>query len=65
MKTSYSIFKSRTFWTIVVMFIVTGGNAIVPMLPPGIQVIVTAILGIMAAHYHTNPSQQYNPLAKE
>ena len=30
---NFSIFSGRTFWTIVVMFIVGGGNDIDPVLP--------------------------------
>lgn len=56
----YSILKSRTFWTIVAMFLIGGVNAIVQVLPPDIQAAAVAILGIAATYFHVNPSQQYN-----
>ena len=59
---NYSIFKSRTVWSVIGIFVVVGGNAIVPMLPPAVQAIVTAILGFMAIYFKINPSQQYNPV---
>lgn len=56
----WSYLKSRTFWTIVAMFVISGGTAIIPNLPAAIQPILTGFLGILAIYYHTNPSQQYN-----
>lgn len=60
---NFSLFKSRTFWTVVVMFVVGGGNALVPVLPAPVQTAAMAVLGIMAAYFHVNPSQTYNPPA--
>lgn len=58
---TFSIFKSRTFWTVVVMFVVGGGTAIDPVLPVAIQVPVMGLLGVAAIYFHINPSQPYNP----
>lgn len=55
-----SIFKSRTFWTLVAVFVVGGGNAIVPMIPEGLQAIIVAVLAMLATYFHVNPSQEYN-----
>jgi len=57
---NWSIFKSRTFWTIVAMFVVGGGNAIVPVLPAAVQAVALGILGILATYFHVTPSQNYN-----
>lgn len=57
---NYSILKSRTFWTLVVMFIVGGGNALVPVLPSGLQATAMGLLSALAMYYHVNPSQPYN-----
>jgi hypothetical protein len=56
----YSIFKSRTFWTLVAVFIVNGGQAIAPMLSPDVQIAVNGFLLMLATYLHVNPSQQYN-----
>lgn len=55
----YSIFKSRTFYTVLAMFVVGGLNAIVPVLPADVQAIAMAVLGVAATYFHTNPSQNY------
>jgi hypothetical protein len=49
---NYSLLRSRTFWTVVAMFVVGGGNAIVPILPPAFQALVEGLLGILAAYFH-------------
>ncbi len=56
----YSLLKSRTFWTLVAIFVIGGGNALVPVLPPAVQALAVAFLGALAAYFHVNPSQQYN-----
>lgn len=43
------------------MFLVGGGNALVPVLPADIQVGVLGLLGVLATYFHTNPSQTYTP----
>lgn len=54
------VIKSRTFWTIVAMFVIGGGNAVVPMIPVGLQAIAIGGLGILATYFHVNPAQSYN-----
>lgn len=53
------ILKSRTFWTLVAMFIVGGTNAIVAYLPAGLEPVVMAALGVLATYFHITPSQNY------
>lgn len=60
MQKTFSIFYSRTFWTILAMFIVGGGNALVPVLPAAVQTIAMALLGLLATYFHINPQQSYN-----
>jgi hypothetical protein len=52
--TNYSVLKSKTFWTLVVTFVVTAGNAIVPLLPAGAQVTIVAILLALATIFHVS-----------
>lgn len=49
---NYSLLRSRTFWTMVAMFVVAGGNAIVPMISPGVQSIVELFLTVLASYFH-------------
>lgn len=57
---NYSIFASRTFWTIVAMAVIGGGNAIVPVLPPQVAAVAMLALSALASYFHVNPSQSYN-----
>jgi hypothetical protein len=50
--TNYSLLKSKTFWTLVVTFVVTAGNAIVPLLPAAVQAAVIAVLLMLATVFH-------------
>lgn len=51
--------KSRTFWTVVVMFLVGGVQAVQSMIPAHDVVFVEGVLGLMATYFHLNPSQNY------
>jgi len=53
-------FGSRTFWTIVVMFIIGGVEGIREVLPPQSLVFVQGGLGLLATYFKINPSQNYN-----
>lgn len=57
---NWSLFKSRTFWTIAAMFVIGGGNAIVGVLPASVQAVALLILSGLATYFHVNPSQSYN-----
>ncbi len=52
--------KSRTFWTVVVMFLVGGVQAITQFIPAGLLPFVEGGLGLLATYFHVNPSQNYN-----
>lgn len=56
---NYSILKSRTFWTVVVMFLIGGVNAVIEFIPAGAQAAVMAVLAMLASYFHVNPSQHY------
>lgn len=55
----YSIFKSRTFWTVVAMFVVGGGNAVLPVIPASWDAALMFVLSGLATYFHINPSQTY------
>lgn len=54
---NYSLWRSKTFWTIVLMAIVGGGNAIVPVLPPTYSASVITVLAILASVFHLSTGQ--------
>lgn len=55
-----SIFKSRTFWMVVVTFLLNGVTAIHSSIPSGFVPVIDGILGILTVYFHINPSQAYN-----
>lgn len=54
---NYSLLKSKTFWTIVLMVVVGAGNAVVPVLPADWQAIVEAVLGALASAFHLSTAK--------
>ena len=51
--------KSRTTWTIVVMFLVGGVNAVASFIPAGLETPVLGALALLAVYFKVNPSQPY------
>ena len=56
---NYTFLKSRTFWTVVAMFVIGGTNAISTYIPTNIEPIVMLILGGLATYFHINPARSY------
>ena len=54
------IAKSRTFWTLVVLFVVNGVGAIQASIPADILRVVNMVLGMLTTYFHVNPSQNYS-----
>lgn len=53
------ILKSRTTWTIAVMFLVGGIEAIAQFIPDSLETAVLGGLSILAIYFKLNPSQEY------
>lgn len=49
---NYSLFRSKTFYSALALFIVTGGNAILPVLPPTVSAVLGAIFLVLASIFH-------------
>jgi hypothetical protein len=54
---NYSLVRSKTFWTILVMVVVGAGNAVVPIIPADYQAVVVMLLGALASTFHLNTAQ--------
>jgi hypothetical protein len=54
------VFKSRTFWTLVALFITNGISGIREQLNPAALTTIDAVLGLVATYFHVNPSQNYH-----
>jgi hypothetical protein len=53
------ILGSRTFWTVVVIFVLNGFNGIHGMIPAGWVLPLDTVLGLLAVYFKVNPSQNY------
>ncbi len=53
------LLSSRTFWTLVLMFVINGYAAIKGTVPGGVDVAINLMLSTLAAYFHVNPSQTY------
>lgn len=53
------LFYSRTFWTLVIMFVVNGYAAISHNVPANVDVVLNTLLTGLSAYFHLNPSQVY------
>lgn len=58
MTQTYSLLRSRTFWTLVIMSLLPVLNAIVPTLPVPVQATAELILGILATYFHNSTAQK-------
>ena len=53
------ILKSRTVWTVLVMFFVNGLAGISDLIPANLLPLVNAVLSILAIYFKVTPSQKY------
>lgn len=53
------LYSSRTFWTVVVLFLFNGFQAIASYFSPNLVVLINGLLGILVAYFKVNPSQSY------
>lgn len=51
--------KSRTVWTVIVMFLIGGVNAVASFIPAGLETPVMGALALLAAYFKVTPSQNY------
>ena len=55
-----TILKSRTNWTLVIMFAFNVLNAFGHYLPADLTTLINGILTSLAVYFKINPSQNYN-----
>lgn len=55
MNTNYAWWRSKTFWTIAVTFIISGTNGIQGLLPAWSLIYVQGLLSLLAAYFHVAP----------
>jgi len=49
---NYSLLRSRTFWTFVLMFIIGGVNAIAQVIPAGLDTAIMLGLTGLGSYFH-------------
>lgn len=54
---NYSLFRSKTFYTIVAMAIVGAGNALIPVIPAAYASVIQILLGALASYFHLGTAQ--------
>lgn len=54
---NYSLLRSKTFWTLVVMFLYNGYAAISGQLPGDVTVIVNIIFTALGSYFHLQTGQ--------
>lgn len=51
--------QSRTFWTVVLIVVGNALNAKYGFVSANIAAYASTVLGLLAAYFHVNPSQDY------
>jgi len=59
MEQTYSLIKSRTFWTLVFMSLLPVANAIIPTLSPMGQTVAEMVLAVAAAYFHQDGVKKF------
>ena len=54
----YNFLKSRTFYTICLMFVIGGFEAIQGVIPTSVYVVINGALGVLATYFHVNKKTQ-------
>ena len=60
MNTFVTAIKSRTVWTVVVMFLIGGVHSVSSLIPQWAVEPALGFLGLLAVYFKLNPSQNYN-----
>ena len=55
-----NIFKSRTTWTLIALFVVNGISGIHDLIPPSVLPFVDAILTMAGIYFRVVPKQNFN-----
>lgn len=52
MTQTYSLLRSKTFYTVVLMALIGAGNAVVPIIAPNYAAVLVVVLGAIASIFH-------------
>ena len=60
MQSVFKALKSKTVWTIIIMFLLGGTEALSGVIPDEVQTQVLFVLGVLATLFKLNPGQKYD-----
>jgi len=55
----YNIFKSKTFWSAVALFVVSGTNGIMGLIPEWSVIYVQGLLTLMVSYFHLQTAKNF------
>ena len=58
-KLTMKILKSRTVWTIVILFLINGVSGIHDLIPVNALPVIDGLLGILAIYFRVNTKQNF------
>lgn len=50
---------SRTFWTIIILFVIAGFNGVQQFIPASLVTPIEGVLTFLVVYFKVNPSQKY------
>ena len=54
-----SIFKSRTVWVVILLFVINGIEGIREFIPAGLLPFIDGVLGILAIYFRVKPKATF------
>ena len=55
----FTMFKSRTVWMIIVLFILNGVGGIREQISPSLLSVIDATIAVLGIYFRVNPKQEY------
>ena len=59
MNTLFGYLKSRTVWTLIILFVINGIEPIRESIPGNLLPIIDGVLGILGVYFRVNPKQKF------
>ena len=60
MQNILNVFKSRTVWTIIVLFVINGVSGVHDLIPSVALPFVDAVIGLAGIYFRVNPNATFN-----
>ena len=60
MNTLFGYLKSRTVWTLIILFVINGIEPIRESIPGNLLPVIDGVLGILGVYFRVSPKQNFN-----